>query len=233
MPNIWVYVVGGMVAIGAIITVKSIIGDNSNNKTLASQSNKAITAPVKVDVPKPDAIFDKFEITKEDFSLGKDTAPITVIEYSSLTCPHCAQFHQTTFPVLKTEFIETGKVRFIFRDFPLDQLALSGSMVARCAGRNKYFAFIDTLFAQQNSWANDPNPLEALSRIARLGGLSQDDFNKCLKDRKIADTIIKQRMNGDKHFAINSTPTIIINGSKFSGGLSVEQFRALLIKLLK
>ena len=95
------------------------------------------------------------------------------------------------------------------------------------------FAFIDTLFAQQTSWANDPNPLEALSRIARLGGLSQANFNKCLKDKKIADKIIKQRMNGDKNFAINSTPTIIINGRKFSGGLSVEQLRALLSKLLK
>ena len=233
MPNIWVYVVGGMVAIGAIISVKSIIGDNSKTKTLESQTNKAIAAPAKVEVPKPDAIFDKSEVTKNDFSLGKDIAPVTVIEYSSLTCPHCAQFHQTTFPILKREFIETGKVRFVFRDFPLDQLALSGSMVARCAGRNKYFAFIDTLFAQQTSWANDPNPLEALSRIARLGGLSQANFNKCLKDKKIADKIIKQRMNGDKKFAINSTPTIIINGRKFSGGLSVEQLRALLSELLK
>jgi len=222
-----------MVAIGAIISVKSIIGDNSKTKTLESQTNKAIAAPAKVEVPKPDAIFDKFEVTKNDFSLGKDIAPVTVIEYSSLTCPHCAQFHQTTFPILKREFIETGKVRFVFRDFPLDQLALSGSMVARCAGRNKYFAFIDTLFAQQTSWANDPNPLEALSRIARLGGLSQANFNKCLKDKKIADKIIKQRMNGDKKFAINSTPTIIINGRKFSGGLSVEQLRALLSELLK
>ena len=233
MPNIWVYVVGGMVAIGAIISVKSIIGDNSKDKTLASQTSKAIITPIKAEVPEPDAIFEKFEVTTDDFSLGKDIAPVTVIEYSSLTCPHCAQFHQATFPVLKSEFIDTGKVRFVFRDFPLDQLALSGSMVARCAGRNKFFAFIDTLFAQQTGWANDPNPLEALSRIARLGGLSQANFNKCLKDKKIADKIIKQRMNGDKIFAINSTPTIIINGRKFSGGLSVEQLRALLSKLLE
>ena len=233
MPNIWVYVVGGMVAIGAIISVKSIIGDNSKSKTLAPQTSSAVTAPIKAEVPEPDAIFDKFEVTKDDFSLGKDIAPVTVIEYSSLTCPHCAQFHQAAFPVLKSEFIDTGKVRFVFRDFPLDQVALSGSMVARCAGRNKFFAFIDTLFAQQTGWANDPNPLEALSRIARLGGLSQANFKKCLKDKKIADKIIKQRMNGDKIFAINSTPTIIINGRKFSGGLSVEQLRALLNKLLE
>jgi len=233
MPNIWVYVVGGMVTIGAIISVKSIIGDNSKDKTLASQTSKAITAPIKAKVPEPDAIFDKFEVTKDDFSLGKDIAPVTVIEYSSLTCPHCAQFHQAAFPVLKSEFIDTGKVRFVFRDFPLDQVALSGSMVARCAGRNKFFAFIDTLFAQQTGWANDPNPLEALSRIARLGGLSQANFKKCLKDKKIADKIIKQRMYGDKIYAINSTPTIIINGRKFSGGLSVEQLRALLNKLLE
>ena len=102
MPNIWVYVVGGMVAIGAIISVKSIIGDNSKSKTLAPQTSSAVTAPIKAEVPEPDAIFDKFEVTNDDFALGKEFAPVTVIEYSSLTCPHCAQFRVYRYSVCST-----------------------------------------------------------------------------------------------------------------------------------
>lgn len=233
MPNIWVYVVGGMVAIGAIISVKSIIGNDSNPKSLSSQPAKADFVPEKVEVPKPDAIFKIFDVKKYDFALGNNNAPVTVIEYSSLTCPHCAEFHKTTFPLIKRDFIETGKIRYVYRDFPLDQLALSGSMLARCAGRNKYFAFINILFSKQANWTNDPQPLSALARIARLGGLTQKDFDGCLKNKSIADTILKQRLDGNKLFEINSTPTIIINGRRFSGGLSPKQFKAVITPLLR
>ena len=185
------------------------------------------------DRPKPDASFDKVEITKNDFVLGKETAPVTLVEYASLTCPHCAQFHQNTLPAVKKEYIETGKVKLIYRDFPLDQLALSGSMIARCAGRDRYFAFIDVMFAQQSTWARDTNPLAALSRIARLGGMSQAKFDECLKDKKIADAVVQQRLDGDKKFGINATPTVIINGKRYSGGLTIEQFRAVVAPLLK
>ena len=235
MPNIWVYVVGGMVAIGAIVSIKGIIGENEVTKVTDRQAatTTANASPIEVEIPEPDASFDKVEITKDDFILGMDTAPITVIEYASLTCPHCAQFHQNALPTIKKNFIETGKIRYVYRDFPLDQLALSGSMIAQCGGRDRYFAFIDALFAQQSNWARDPKPFAALSRIARLGGLSQAKFDECIKDKDIADAILKKRLDGDKIFGINSTPTIIINGKRFSGGLSIEQFKAVIAPLLK
>ena len=235
MPNIWVYVVGGMVAIGAIVSIKGIIGENEVTKVTDRQAatTTANAAPIELEIPEPDASFDKVEITKADFILGMDTAPITVIEYASLTCPHCAQFHQNALPTIKKNFIETGKIRYVYRDFPLDQLALSGSMIAQCGGRDRYFAFIDALFAQQSNWARDPKPFAALSRIARLGGLSQAKFDECIKDKDIADAILKKRLDGDKIFGINSTPTIIINGKRFSGGLSIEQFKAVVAPLLK
>lgn len=236
MRNIWIYVVGGMVAIGAIVSIKGVIGDNENSRSAAhtpAATATANAAPAKVEAPKPDASFDKVEITKNDFVLGKETAPVTLVEYASLTCLHCAQFHQNTLPAVKKEYIETGKVKLIYRDFPLDQLALSGSMIARCAGRDRYFAFIDVMFAQQSTWARDTNPLAALSRIARLGGMSQAKFDECLKDKKIADAVVQQRLDGDKKFGINATPTVIINGKRYSGGLTIEQFRAVVAPLLK
>jgi len=236
MRNIWIYVVGGMVAIGAIVSIKGVIGDNENSRSAArtpAATTSANAAPVKVEAPKPDASFDKVEITKDDFVLGKESAPVTLVEYASLTCPHCAQFHQNTLPAVKKEYIETGKVKLVYRDFPLDQLALSGSMIARCAGRDRYFAFIDVMFAQQSTWARDTNPLAALSRIARLGGMSQAKFDECLKDKKIADAVVQQRLDGDKKFGINATPTVIINGKRYSGGLTIEQFRAVVAPLLK
>ncbi len=235
MPNIWVYVVGGIVAIGAIVSIQGVIGENEGTKVTDRQATTATAnpAPIELEIPKPDASFDKYEITKDDFILGMDTAPITVIEYASLTCPYCAQFHQNALPIIKKDFIETGKIRYVFRDFPLDQLALSGAMIAQCAGRDRYFAFIDALFSQQSNWARDAKPFAALSRIARLGGLSQAKFDKCIKDKDIADAILKKRLDGDKIFGINSTPTIIINGKRFSGGLSIEQFKAVIAPLLK
>ena len=236
MRNIWIYVVGGMVAIGAIVSIKGVIGDNESSRNAArapAATATANAAPAKVEAPKADASFDKVEITKDDFVLGKESAPVTLVEYASLTCPHCAQFHQNTIPAVKKEYIETGKVKLVYRDFPLDQLALSGSMIARCAGRDRYFAFIDVMFAQQSTWARDTNPLAALSRIARLGGMSQAKFDECLKDKKIADAVVQQRLDGDKKFGINATPTVIINGKRYSGGLTIEQFRAVVAPLLK
>jgi protein-disulfide isomerase len=236
MRNIWVYVVGGMVAIGAIASIMSVIGDNESSQNSAQKPIVTATpnaAPGKVKAPKPDASFDKVEITKDDFVLGKETAPVTLVEYASLTCPHCAQFHQNTLPAVKKEYIDTGKVKLVYRNFPLDQLALSGSMIARCAGRDRYFAFIDVMFAQQATWARDTNPIAALSRIARLGGMSQAKFDECIKDKKIADAVVQQRLDGDKKFGINATPTVIINGKRYSGGLTIEQFRAVVAPLLK
>ena len=234
MSNIWVYLVIGVVAIGAILAFQNVVGDNeaTENVGLTAQNQEVKTKIIKQEIIEPDAIFDKVKINKEEFILGKVNAPITMVEYASLTCPHCAEFHTLTLPLIKKEFIETGKVRLIYRDFPLDQVALTGSMIAHCAGKDRYFAFIQTMFAQQKQWSNDPQPIKALAQIARLGGMTKDKFEKCIKDKNVADAILQKRLDGDKQYKINSVPTILINGKRYSGGLTIEEFRSIVKRTL-
>ena len=234
MSNIWVYLVIGVVAIGAILAFQNVVVDNeaTENVGLTTQNQEVKTKIIKQEIIEPDAIFDKVKINKEEFILGKVNAPITMVEYASLTCSHCAQFHTLTLPLIKKEFIETGKVRLIYRDFPLDQFALTGSMIAHCAGKDRYFAFIQTMFAQQKQWSNDPQPIKALAQIARLGGMTKDKFEKCIKDKNVADAILQKRLDGDKQYKINSVPTILINGKRYSGGLTIEEFRSIVKRTL-
>ena len=150
-----------------------------------------------------------------------------------MTCPHCAQFHTTVLPTIKSEFIDKGQVRLVFRDFPLDNLALTASVVARCAGPERFYPFVDALFASQNKWARDGNPMVALSRVARLGGMSQVDFEACLKNQEVTEKVLEQRLEGDKTYGVRSTPTIIVNGDLYSGGLGIDQLRAVINSKLK
>ncbi|MEE2955809.1 MAG: DsbA family protein [Pseudomonadota bacterium] len=234
MSNIWVYLVIGVVAIGAILAFQNVVVDNeaTENVGLTTQNQEVKTKIIKQEIIEPDAIFDKVKVNKEEFILGKVNAPITMVEYASLTCSHCAEFHTLTLPLIKKEFIETGKVRLIYRDFPLDQVALTGSMIAHCAGKDRYFAFIQTMFAQQKQWSNDPQPIKALAQIARLGGMTKDKFEKCIKDKNVADAILQKRLDGDKQYKINSVPTILINGKRYSGGLTIEEFRSIVKRTL-
>ena len=158
--------------------------------------------------------------------IGEATAPVTIIEYASLTCSHCAQFHNQVLPALKVGLIASGKVQLVFRDFPLDQLAMAGSVLARCAGRNRYFAFLDVLFRDQSSWAQSQDPFQALTQIARHGGIGKDKFQSCLRDKKLQEVILKQRLDGNQKYQVNSTPPLFINGKKFSGGLTLGQIKA-------
>jgi hypothetical protein len=132
-----------------------------------------------------------------DVSLGNQNAPVTIIEYASMTCPHCAHFANEVFPQLKQKYIDTGKVRFIMREFPLDQLAAAGFMLARCAGKDRYYPMIETLFATQRDWVVRA-PLEPLKKIARQAGISEQGFEDCLKDQKILDGIeqVRSRVQG-------------------------------------
>ncbi len=165
--------------------------------------------------------------------LGKADAPVTIVEYASLTCPHCAKFHVDTLPGLKKEFIDTGKVRLVYRDFPLDRNALAAAIVARCAGPARYFGFIHTFFASQSNWARSSNPVEALGKLARLGGMSKKDFDACLKNKAVSDAVLEQRLEGEKTYKVNSTPTLYINGGKYSGGLTLDQIRSVIGAMLK
>ncbi|MFN4312337.1 MAG: DsbA family protein [Ferrovibrio sp.] len=169
----------------------------------------------------------------QDMVLGKPDAKITIIEYASLTCPHCASFHADILPALKTEYIDTGKAKLIYRDFPLDNLAFAGAILARCGGPEKYFTFLNVLFAQQRQWATASDPKAALTQIGRLGGVSADQFDKCLADKPLGDFILQQRLDGNQKFNVNSTPTLIINGKTEAGVPSLDELRKKLDALAK
>jgi protein-disulfide isomerase len=166
-----------------------------------------------------------------DMALGDEKAPVTIIEYASMTCPHCAAFHATTFPELKKRYIDTGKVRFIFREFPLDQLALAGFLLARCAGPDKYFPMIDTLFQKQKEWVIQ-KPLGPLMAIAKQAGMSETAFNECLQNQKLVDGIEDVRQRAMK-LKVESTPSFFVNGKPLRGAFSIEDFEKAIAPLVK
>jgi len=167
-----------------------------------------------------------------DKILGSDKAPVTIVEYASLTCGFCANFHIQTYPTLKTKYIDTGKVRLIFREFPTRpaEVAIAGFMLARCAG-DKYFPLLDALFEQQRSWASDP--YNGFLRIAKQAGFTQQTFDACLKDSKLAGEIQQVALRGNEKFKVESTPTFFINGQKVVGDIALAELEKLIEPLLK
>ena len=171
------------------------------------------------------------QITRDDRVLGNPAAPITIIEYASLTCPHCAHFANDVLPELKREWIDTGKAKLVLRDFPLDGPALRAAMIARCAPPDRFYAFADTFFASQDKWATTKDYREALARLAKLGGMGKDEFEACLNNITLENRIVEQRLVASQELDINSTPTFFINGSKFSGAPTAEEFNKVLSNL--
>ncbi|MGH6684490.1 MAG: DsbA family protein [Pseudolabrys sp.] len=170
-----------------------------------------------------------------DMVMGSDSAPVTIIEYASATCPHCAHFQETTFPELKKQYIDTGKVKYIFREFPLDNLAAAAFMLARCAGKDehqKYFALVDTLFKQQQTWAVE-KPIPPLLAIAKQAGFTEDSFNGCLANQQILDGIEKVRSRAVDVFKVSSTPTFFINGERRTGSVTIEEMAKVIDPYLK
>jgi protein-disulfide isomerase len=165
-------------------------------------------------------------------SIGDPAAPVTIIEYSSMTCPHCAAFHANTLPELKERYIDAGKVRLVLRDFPLDQNALRASMIAHCAGEDRYPQFVEVFFAQQASWARANDPVQVLKQLAQLGGLSADKVDACLADKALEEAILQARLDGQEKYDIKSTPSFIIDGKTYSGDQSVQKFAEIIDPLL-
>ena len=166
--------------------------------------------------------------------LGKEDAPITVVEYASMTCGHCANFHNKVLPAIKEKYVDSGKVRFIMREFPLDKLAVAASMLARCAGGEKTFPLISALFAKQDEWAFvRSNPVPELFKLAKQAGFTQESFDKCLTDQTLMDDIVKIRSRAADSFGVGSTPTFFINGKKMTGAPTIEEFEKAFAPLLK
>ena len=173
-----------------------------------------------------------------DLVLGDAKAPVTIVEYASMTCLHCAHFDETTFPELKKRYIDTGKVRYVLREFPLDPLAAAGFMLARCAGDpggdgtggkdpGKYYAMVATLFRQQNEWVKE-KPLPPLLAIAKQAGFTEESFNACLANQKLLDDIQKERQTAIDKYKVHSTPTFFIDGKTYAGAMTIEEMAKLI-----
>lgn len=167
-----------------------------------------------------------------DLVLGNPDAKVTIVEYASMTCSHCATFHNNVLPELKKKYIDTGQVRLIFREFPLDILAEAGSMLARCAG-DKAFAMLEVLFQKQDEWVVRDDPASKLFEIAKQAGFTKERFDKCLTDDELHKQVQEMRTQANQQFGVNSTPTFFINGKRLQGGGSISDFDRALEPLLK
>jgi protein-disulfide isomerase len=162
-----------------------------------------------------------------DMALGDPDAPVTIIEYASLTCPHCATFHNESWPTIKRDYVETGKVRFVFRDVYFDQFGLWGAMLARCGGEGPFFGYLDMLMKRQREWAQSGG-VDELMRIGRLGGLSDDRMQACLSDEDFMRALVEDYQRNVEADGVRSTPTFFINGDRFSGAIPASEMAGLI-----
>lgn len=167
------------------------------------------------------------DLPMKDDIMGDANAPVTIIEYASMTCPHCRSFHENILPAIKTKYIDTGKVKLILRPFPFDgdKRGLAAFLLAKCAPNDNYYAMVDALFSTQSTWANPKvNPVPELQRMSKLAGMTDESFKACLSRQDLIDNLIATRDKAVKDFGVTSTPTLFINDQKFSGDLTVEGF---------
>lgn len=173
-----------------------------------------------------------YTVFSDDRVMGKADAPVTIVEYASMTCPHCAHFAVDVLPVVKPLLIDSGKVRLIFRDYPLDAYALRGAMLVRCVGNQHAFGMIDLLFQRQMAWAGSEDPRAGLLAIAKQAGMSEADFNACMDNKTIQDAVTQSRVTAEQAYKINSTPSFLINGRLIVGAPEPQEIVQLVNALL-
>ena len=169
----------------------------------------------------------------ESKSFGDENAKVKIVEFASLTCGHCAKFHNEVMPILKEKYIEKGLIHFTYKDFPLDKFALKASMIARCAGNEKFFKFLDVFYKKQKDWTRTKDPFKSLLKIAKFGGLKDEELKVCIGNKSIEDGILKQRLNSSKKYDIKATPTLYLNGEKYNGDLTIEALESKIKSMLK
>ena len=174
------------------------------------------------------------EITESDFVIGNENAPITIIEYASMSCSHCASFHNNTLGDIKTEYIDTGKVRFVFRDFPFNYPALLGSMVIQCIPKDIRYDYMNALYMLQNNWVFRENTKtkQELYKIMQSGGMTKNEFDSCLSNADLENYILERVMAAQKEFDIRSTPSFLVNGKLIEGNKNIKEFRQIIDKIL-
>lgn len=230
-------VLASLAALPAAALLAACSDSGGNGQAQAPETPAAPVTPpaAAATAPAPTGTVDMAKLLAEgslpEKTIGDADAPVTIVEYASMTCGHCANFHNDTLPTIKQNYIDTGKARLVFREFPFDPRAEAGFMLARCAD-DKYFAMVDVLFKQQRSWAAVDNAREALLQIARLAGFSQESFEACLTNQQLLDDVRAVRTRGANDFGIDATPTFFINGNKYSGALKVAEMSAIIDSLL-
>lgn len=163
-----------------------------------------------------------------DMAVGNPEAPVVVIEYFSLTCPHCMRFHRDTYAAFRRQYVETGKVRYILRDYPLNAPALDAAKLAHCGGPERYFPFVETLFEQFDQWTGTANYIDALAKIGELGGVPEAAFKACLADKQLEARILSVALEGESKYNIESTPSFVVNGKLFAGEMRIEKISKIL-----
>lgn len=169
----------------------------------------------------------------KDRILGDANAPVEIIEYASLTCPHCGDFHRDKLDTLKKDFIDTGKAKLVFRDFPFDRVGLGGAMIARCVAPDRYYQVLDVIYKKQEEWVTSKDPMGELRKIGRFAGLSDADIDTCLADKKLMDGILQHRVDAMQKYKVEATPSFIINGELITGNQPIETFTEVIEKHLK
>ncbi|MEM8856293.1 MAG: DsbA family protein [Pseudomonadota bacterium] len=182
---------------------------------LAASTSLALAAPQAFAQAKAEPL--------PDVILGDENAPVTIIEYASMTCPHCASFHNGTFKDLKTEYIDTGQVKFILREFPFDPLAAAVFMLARCSD-DRYYDVVDLFFETQRQWATQ-DALPKIRNLALQAGFTNESFEACLTDQKLLDGINAVKEHGYETYGVSATPTIFVDGERFQGPRTMRGFR--------
>ncbi len=174
------------------------------------------------------------DISEKDFVIGDKNAPVTIIEYASMSCSHCADFHNNTLETLKAEYIDTGKVRFVFRDFPFNYPALVGSMMMSCVPEDVRYDYMNALYKLQKSWVfrDNAKTRTELYKIMQSVGMQKDEFDSCLSDINLENDILEGVMNAQRQFQIRSTPSFIINNTLYSGNKNIKEFRQIIDNLL-
>lgn len=183
----------------------------------------------------PAALIIDVPAAMQDRTLGRTDAPVTIIEYASMTCSHCAAFNKDIMPEVKKRLIDTGKAKLIYRDFPLDNVALRAAMMTRCAPADKYFSLIEVVFSNQERWAHAADPLESLAQLGTLAGVDTDLFNACTKNEALETAILDVMKTAQTSQQVKSTPTFIFNNGAetISGVQPVEKFEEIVRKLTK
>lgn len=196
----------------------------------ATEANKGVASEVK-----PAGTVDMAKLLEpgkaKEMVEGKADAPVTIVEYASLTCGHCADFYNKTFPEIREKYIKTGKARLVFREFAYDPRATAGYMLARCVPEDRYFPMIQVLFEKQMEWVGAADALPPLKQIASMAGLDGKAVEECLKNQSVLDEVNSSFKRG-KEFGVTSTPTFFINGKKYEGALSVEEMSSVIDSFL-